>query len=146
MPRRIVEACRRTSAVTLSNPADITRCILHSMALAVRQAVHAAIDLSGHRVDVVHVVGGGVSNELFCQLVADACRLPVVAGPGEAASWGNAIFQARTLGIIDNSLAHGRALIRECETLREYRPTGHDRTWTHSAEMVGNVAANRARR
>jgi hypothetical protein len=79
MAHRIVDACTRTSGIRLSNPADVTRCVLDSMALAVREAIHDAIRLSGHRVDVLHVVGGGVSNTLFCQLVADACQLPVLA-------------------------------------------------------------------
>lgn len=136
MPRRIVEACLRASGITLSNPADITRCVLDSMALAVRQAIRDAIRLSNHRVDVVHVVGGGVSNTLFCQLVADACQLPVLAGPSEAASWGNAVFQARALGILEGSLAHGRALIRSSQPPIQYRPAGDDRTWERAADMV----------
>jgi rhamnulokinase len=136
MPRRIAAACLRASGITLSNPAEITRCVLDSMALAVRQAIQDAIRLSEHRVDVVHVVGGGVSNTLFCQLVADACQLPVLAGPSEAASWGNAVFQARALGILEGSLAHGRALIRCSQPPIQYRPTGDGRTWERAADLV----------
>jgi rhamnulokinase len=136
MPRRIAEACLRTSGITLTNAADITRCVLDSMALAVRQAVHDAIRLSDHRVDVVHVVGGGVSNTLFCQLVADACQLPVLAGPSEAASWGNAVFQARALGILDGSLPHARALIRRSQPPIQFGPSGDERTWERAADMV----------
>ena len=32
-------------------------------------------ELSGKRVDVIHVVGGGVHNTLLCQLTSDACGL-----------------------------------------------------------------------
>lgn len=136
MPRRIVEACLHTSAITLSTPVDITRCVLDSMALAVRQAVRDAIRLSGHRADVVHVVGGGVSNRLFCQLVADACQLPVLAGPSEAACWGNAVFQARALGMLSGSLTQARALIRSSQPPIEYRPSADEHTWERAAEMV----------
>ena len=39
-------------------------------------------------------VGGGTRNALLCQLVADTCARPVVAGPAEATSLGNALIQA----------------------------------------------------
>lgn len=144
MPRRISQACMRASGVAVSNPAEITRCILDSMAVAVRQAIHDAIRLADHRVDAVHVVGGGVSNSLFCQLVADACQIPVVAGPKEAASWGNAIFQARALGILDGSLRQARALIRRSEQLATYRPRGDERGWERAAERVRTGATCRS--
>ena len=47
---------------------------------------------------MIHVVGGGANNALLCQLTADACGLPVLAGPVEAAAIGNALVQARALG------------------------------------------------
>ncbi|EST35663.1 hypothetical protein M878_04635 [Streptomyces roseochromogenus subsp. oscitans DS 12.976] len=50
--------------------------------------------------DVVYVVGGGTRNALLCQLTADACGLPVVAGATEAAALGNALLQARTHGLV----------------------------------------------
>ena len=56
--------------------------------------------LSGRAVDVVHIVGGGAQNALLCQLTADACGLPVVAGPVEATALGNVLVQARTLGAV----------------------------------------------
>jgi rhamnulokinase len=112
MPRRIIEACRRTSGITLTSKAEIVRCILDSMAVAIRNAVRDAVRLADRPVRVVHVVGGGVSNTLLCQLIADACALPVIAGPTEAASWGNVLSQARALGIGGGSLAESRAIIR----------------------------------
>ena len=73
MPQRIARACLRTSGVSLSAEAEILRCILDSMAVAIRHAVRDAEQVSGHQIRTVHIVGGGVANPLFCQLVADAC-------------------------------------------------------------------------
>ena len=75
------------------------RCILDSLAAAYARAVDDAARLSGRDVDVVHLVGGGSRNELLCQLTADACGLPVVAGPVEATAIGNLLVQARAHGL-----------------------------------------------
>jgi rhamnulokinase len=76
----------------------VARCILESLALAYRRTVRLVGELSGQPVDVVHVVGGGVRNELLCRLTADACGLPLLAGSIEAAGLDNVLVQARTLG------------------------------------------------
>ncbi|HEX4660688.1 MAG TPA: FGGY-family carbohydrate kinase [Streptosporangiaceae bacterium] len=136
MPHRIAQACLRTSGVSISTPAEITRCILDSTALAIRHAIHDGMRLSGVTVDVVHVVGGGVSNVLFCQLVADACRLPVIAGPIEAAAWGNTIYQARALGVISGSAADARTIIRQAEEPVAYAVRGGDAAWQRADELV----------
>jgi rhamnulokinase len=82
------------------------------------------------------VVGGGVANRLFCQLVADACGLPVVAGPAEAASWGNVLIQARALGAATGSLTELRALIRQSTELVEYFPQDPHQTWDRADGIV----------
>jgi rhamnulokinase len=88
------------------------RCILDSLAVAYRRSVRRAAELSGRDVEVVHLVGGGARNTLLCQLTADACGLPVVAGPVEAAALGNALVQARGLGVLSGGLPELRALLR----------------------------------
>jgi len=136
MAQRIIRACQRASGVTLSGEAEIVRCILDSMAVAIRHAVRDAVRLTGRPVRTVHVVGGGVANALFCQLVADACQLPVVAGPVEAACWGNTLIQARALGAAARSLPGLRSLVRQAVRLTEYRPAGAEQTWQRAEEIV----------
>jgi rhamnulokinase len=136
MTERIIRACQRVSGVALSGQAQVLRCILDSMALAVRHAVRDAIRLTGHPVRTVHVVGGGVANPLFCQLVADACQLPVVAGPVEAASWGNTLIQARALGAAGGSLPELRSLVRRGVRLVSYQPAGAGQAWDRADEIV----------
>ncbi len=109
------------------------RCILDSLALAHRRAVRDAVALSGHDVDVVHVVGGGARNELLCQLTADACGLPVVAGPVEAAAYGNALVQARAIGAVDGDL---RAVLRASVSTTEYTPSGDPAVWDAAERLI----------
>ncbi len=74
--------------------------------------------------DVVHIVGGGARNALLCQLTADACGLPVLAGPVEATALGNVLVQARAAGAVRGDLAELRKLVRETHELRRLRAPG----------------------
>jgi rhamnulokinase len=129
MPARIADACRRTGQSPPRTPAETVRCILDSLALAYRGALRTAQQLAGRHVDVVHLVGGGVRNELLCQLTADACGLPVEAGPVEAAALGNVLVQARAVGAVPGDMAGLRALLRRTQQVRRYEPRGRSSAW-----------------
>ncbi|MFF4394304.1 rhamnulokinase family protein [Streptomyces sp. NPDC001480] len=128
MPERITEACRASSQPVPESRGEVTRCILDSLALAHRLAVEDAQRLAGHPVDVVHIVGGGTRNALLCQLTADACGLPVVAGPAEAAALGNVLVQARAHGAAGD-LAGMRRLLVRTQPLTRYEPQGDPARW-----------------
>ena len=135
MPARIAAACRRTGQPVPDTRAGLVRCILDSLALAHRRAILAVQELSGQHVDTVHIVGGGARNTLLCQLTADACGLPVVAGPAEAAALGNVLVQARALHRGPGDLAGMRALIRATQPLRRYQP-GDPAPWQAAARRL----------
>jgi rhamnulokinase len=128
MPERIAEACRDSGQPVPATPAEITRCILDSLALAHRKAVTDAQRLAGQSADVVHIVGGGTRNALLCQLTADACGLPVVSGPTEAAALGNVLVQARAHGLVGD-LAGMRRLLTRTQPLTRYEPRGGTQRW-----------------
>ncbi|GAA4458886.1 rhamnulokinase [Phytohabitans houttuyneae] len=137
MPSRIVAACAAGGQPVPRSPAAFTRCIVDSLALAHRRAVRQACDLSGRDVDAVHIVGGGARNALLCQLTADACGLPVVAGPVEATALGNALVQARALGVVRGGLSDLRALLRRTQELTFYQPTaGAEAAWRAAEARV----------
>ena len=129
MPARIAEVCRETGQTPPQGQAETVRCIVDSLALAYRRTVRRAAELSGRDVDVVHLVGGGARNTLLCRLTADACGLPVLAGPVEAAALGNALVQARALGAVDGGLAELRALIRSTQEVVEHLPSSSPVDW-----------------
>ncbi|MFF7330161.1 FGGY-family carbohydrate kinase [Streptomyces sp. NPDC008150] len=135
MPERVAEACRATGQPVPGTPAEITRCILDSLALAHRRAVRDAQRLADHPVDVVHVVGGGTRNALLCRLTADACGLPVVAGPAEAAALGNVLVQARARGLVGDR-AGMRGLLARTQELTRYEPGGDPAAWQAAADRL----------
>jgi rhamnulokinase len=129
MPARIADTCARLGQRAPQSPGETVRCILDSLAIAYRRTVRQAQHLSGRDVDVIHVVGGGARNDLLCQLTADACGMPVVAGPVEATALGNVLVQARTLGAVDGGLADLRRLLRDTQSLRRYEPRTNETAW-----------------
>ncbi len=138
MPARIAEVARRTGQRPPQDPPEIVRCIIDSLALAYRAALRQVQELSGHPVDTVHIVGGGARNALLCQLTADACGLPVVAGPAEAAALGNILVQARSLGAAPSDLDGMRALLRATQGLRRFEPArGSAPAWDSAAQTWG---------
>ncbi|MBE1494663.1 rhamnulokinase [Amycolatopsis lexingtonensis] len=124
MPARIALACTATGQRPPPDRPAMVRCIVDSLALAHRRTIREAARLTGRRVDVVHLVGGGARNELLCQSTADACGVPVLAGPVEAAALGNVLVQARALGEDLPDLVSMRALVRETQEIRRYEPSG----------------------
>jgi rhamnulokinase len=122
MPARIREACRRSGQREPQGQAETVRCILDSLAAAFARTVRDAVRLSGRQVEVVHLVGGGARNGLLCQLTADACGLPVLAGPVESTALGNVLVQARAHGSIGGDLQALRALLRATQQIRRFEP------------------------
>lgn len=138
MPARIAAACVRAGQPEPGHPGQAVRCILDSLALAHRRAVQQAQDLSGQEVRVVHIVGGGARNTLLCQLTADACGLPVLAGPAEATALGNALIQARAHGAAPAELAGLRQLVRQTQPVRRFEPSGPAGRWQDAAGRLGH--------
>lgn len=136
MPSAIARQCRRTAQDPPPDAPAMIRCILESLALAHRHTLRSSVTLSGREIDVIHVVGGGSKNELLCQLTADACGLPVIAGPSEATALGNILTQARAHGVLSDRDA-GRRLVAATQSLRHYEPQGNEDRWRTAAERIG---------
>jgi rhamnulokinase len=128
MPARIAARCRTTDQPVPAAQPEIVRCILDSLAAAFARAIADARRLSGVDVEAIHIVGGGSRNDLLCQLTADACGIPVVAGPVEATALGNVLVQARASGLIRGDLATLRSVVRATQHLRRFEPSVQTQT------------------
>ncbi|MFH0920821.1 MAG: rhamnulokinase family protein [Fibrobacterota bacterium] len=121
MPTRLRAYCGRTGQTVPENRPALLRCIFESLALKYRWVLLNLEDIVGWKIDCIHIIGGGSRNSLLCQMTADACGKPVMAGPVEATALGNALMQARALGHIA-SLAEGREIIRLSVEWTGYKP------------------------
>lgn len=136
MPEAIRAHCARTEQPVPASRGQILRCALESLALAYREVLEQAEALLRRRLDVVNIVGGGSRNALLNQLTADATGRPVLAGPAEATSLGNALVQLAALGYVE-SIAAGRELIRRSFPIRLFEPNpGSAEKWAAAAEKM----------
>jgi len=125
MPAAIAALCGNSNQPVPETDAAIVRCALESLALKYRQVLGWLEQLTGGKIDTIHIVGGGTNNRLLCQMAADACRRRVVAGPVEATAIGNVALQAITAGDI-GSIAEARAVVRQSFDVEEYEPQQPD--------------------
>jgi rhamnulokinase len=95
--------------------------VLDSLAVKYRLVLDEMESVLGHRLEPLHVVGGGSQNELLCQLTADATGREVLAGPVEATAAGSVLMQALALGQL-GSVAEGREIVGRSFPVRTYEP------------------------
>jgi rhamnulokinase len=122
MPARIAAWLAAHDLPAPASRPELVRSILESLAATYARSIRDAAELSGHPVEVVHLVGGGSQNELLCQLTANATGLPVLAGPVEATAIGNVLVQARAQGFVAGDLESLRALVLRAFPPRRYDP------------------------
>jgi rhamnulokinase len=123
IPRKIVEHCRDTGQTPPETPGEFTRTILESLARRYKQVLESLESLAGRRFDVIHIVGGGSRNALLNQLVADATKRTVIAGPSEATAIGNVLIQAIGAGEL-SGLDEARAVVRRSFGVEAYHNIG----------------------
>ncbi|MCS7337782.1 MAG: rhamnulokinase [Verrucomicrobiae bacterium] len=121
MPAAIQAFCRKTGQPVPQTEGELVRCALESLALKYRMVLLYLQELTGNRIDVIHIVGGGSQNDLLNQFAATACERPVLAGPVEATALGNVLVQAMASGEI-GSLAELRQVVRKSFDVREFEP------------------------
>jgi sugar (pentulose or hexulose) kinase len=113
--------------------------LLESLALKYALVLRQLESVTGRKVAMLRIVGGGSNNGLLCQLTADATGVPVLAGPTEASAIGNLLVQAIALGEL-GSLAEGRALVSRSFPARRYTPRDD---WTQARAHFERVTFKR---
>lgn len=126
-PQQVQALCAATGQVVPQTHGAIVRCVLESLALAYRDVLDTLERLAQQRIEQINIIGGGVQNELLCQMTANATGLPVQAGPVEATVLGNALVQLIALGELAN-IHQARQLVATMAPPRRYEPQ-HTDVW-----------------
>jgi rhamnulokinase len=126
MPARIKEYCQKTSQAIPSDEASMIRIILEGIALKYRWIINCLAELTDHKLDVIHIIGGGTQNKLLNQFTADSTNKYVVTGPIEATAIGNILTQAVSLGLLKN-IYEAREVVRNSFETQHYQPSEPNR-------------------
>jgi rhamnulokinase len=141
MMKAIAEFCRATGQSPPESPGEFARCIMESLALAYVDVLETLQNLLGVRFARVHIVGGGCLNTTLCAWAADACGLPVYAGPVEATALGNGLVQAIADGVF-KSLAEARRAVAASFPHTIYQPR-HGEAWSRQTSRYREIVNRR---
>ena len=120
--RTVRTQCTSTDMAPPETPAEVTRCILQSLALTYRRTIDLCEQLSGKRVEEIHMIGGGSLNPLLRQLTVDACGRPLRFGPVEATSLGSLAAQALAVGDLSDE-AEAQAVLQRSSDAGRLTPS-----------------------
>ena len=121
LPARVREFCQKTGQYIPETVGEIVRCIYESLAMKYRYTAETIKKLTGISPRVIHVVGGGTKDSFLSQMTADACGIPVCAGPEEATAIGNLLVQLMAAGEAKN-LLDARAIVAASFDCKHYVP------------------------
>jgi rhamnulokinase len=128
---------QRTSQAVPGEHATLYRAALEGLALRYRICLGMLESLIEHRIETIHIVGGGSLNSLLCQMTADACDRTVIAGPVEATAIGNLLMQMMGTGRL-TSIHEARSLVRASFETNCYTPRDAAR-WQEPAERFARL-------
>lgn len=125
IPERIRSYCRKSGQKVPENEAELVRCIDESLALKYRMTLEEIKMCTGREYPAIHMVGGGTQSGLLCQMTANACHCPVIAGPVEATVLGNAAMQLLATGEL-RDLDQVRSVVGASAKVSIYEPKDTD--------------------
>ena len=130
LPGNVKEYCRRTGQHVPETRGEVMRCIYESLAMKYKYTFENLQKITGKHYHTIHILGGGIKDGLLCRMTADACGVPVKAGPAEATVTGNALVQLIALGEIKD-LSEARKVVRDSTPLKVYTPSSPEEWDAH---------------
>ena len=139
MPKRIREYCLKSGQTVPQSEGEIVRCVNESLAMKYRATVDMISECTGKRYETIHMLGGGARDGILCQMTADSCGVPVLAGPVEATVLGNVAAQFIALGEIGN-ISRAREIIGKLSEIVLYKPKEADK-WEQAYRKFREVVS-----
>ncbi len=137
LPARIRAFCERTNQPVPADEGAVVRCIYESLALKYRAVFEQLSWCIEKTFGSINIVGGGSQDNTLNQMTANACGVPVYAGPTEATVLGNVAVQLISLGEL-GSVAEARKTIAGSFELGHFAPTD-EAQWNEAYERYKKI-------
>jgi rhamnulokinase len=121
MPERVRAYCADSGQTIPQTRGDITLCVLKSIAHRSSEVMDQLEAVTAREIRTIHIVGGGSQITLLNQLIADAAKRKVIAGPVDATLIGNLLVQAEACGSIEPGSI--RQVVRASEQQTLFEPS-----------------------
>ena len=121
MSKVIAKYCKEKGENIPEGIGPVARCFYESLVLKIRFNVEQTEKLTGKKIELMQLVGGGTNNKLICQWIADALGVIVAAGPAETTAVGNLLMQLKGTGEIKD-VNEGRLICRNSSNVIVYEP------------------------
>ncbi len=123
MPKKINDYLIEHGQNPVEDKGQMIRMLLENLAFKYRFTSESIENVTGQKIEVLHIVGGGIQNELLCRFTADSLGKKVITGPVEGAAIGNILMQAKASGQI-STLAQARKILHNSVETKVFEP--HD--------------------
>lgn len=137
MPERLNKYLADSGQSTIDDKGQLIRVVLEGLAFNYRWMLEKLEEISCSSIDVLHIVGGGIQNELLCQFAANAIGKKVITGPIEATASGNIMMQAIAKAQFE-SLEQTRGIIAKSFELKIYLPQDEE-LWDGQYKKIEHV-------
>src|SRR5699024_5363562 len=82
---------------------DFVRVVINSLEEKYNKVICKIKELTKKQFEIINMVGGGIQNELLCEITAKKTKRSIITGPVEASGFGNVLSQLIALKLIESS-------------------------------------------
>lgn len=121
MMKEVIGYCEDHGQGTPEGLGEIAMAIYNGLTYEYRKTIEDLEKLTGKTISCINMVGGGIQDQLLCELTAKETGKKVVAGPIEGSVLGNILMQLKAIGAI-TTLEEGRKVVKASFNQKVYQP------------------------
>lgn len=121
MMKEVIGYCEEKGQGTPKGLGEIAMAIYNGLTMEYKTTIKNLELITGKEISCINMVGGGIQDQLLCELTANRTGKKVVAGPIEGSVLGNVTMQLKAIGAI-RSVEEGRKIIKASFPQKVHEP------------------------